>query len=45
MTVELDELWSFLESKQQRQRGELAMDRNTREVVGLALGDRIEQAV
>lgn len=43
LTVEMDELWSFVGNKQQKQWVWLAMDRDTREVVGFALGDRSEQ--
>ena len=38
----MDELWSFVGSKEQKQWVWLAMDRDTREVVGFALGDRSE---
>ena len=43
LTVEMDELWSFVGSKQQKQWVWLAMDRDPREVVGFACGDRSEQ--
>ena len=39
----MDELWSFVGSKQQKQWVWWGMDRDTREVVGFALGDRSEQ--
>jgi IS1 family transposase len=43
LTVEMDELWSFVGSKRQKQWVWLAIDRETREVVGVALGDRSER--
>lgn len=36
----MDELWSFVGGKENKQWVWLAMDRETREVVGFALGDR-----
>ena len=43
LTVEMDELWSFVGSKQYKQWIWLAIDRKTREVVGYAMGDRSQQ--
>jgi insertion element IS1 protein InsB len=41
--MELDELWSFVGSKENKQWVWLAIDRETREVVGFALGDRSQE--
>lgn len=38
--MEMDELWSFVGNKENKQWVWLAIDRETREVVGFALGDR-----
>ncbi len=38
--MEMDELWSFVGSKQHKQWVWLAIDRQTREVLGFAIGDR-----
>ena len=40
LTIECDEAWSFVGKKQQKQWIWLAMDRNTREIVGVHVGDR-----
>ena len=39
----MDELWSFVGNKRRNQWVWLVIDRDTREVVGLVLGDRSEQ--
>jgi len=43
LQVECDELWSFVNSKQDKQWVWLALDRDTREIVGLHIGDRSHQ--
>jgi IS1 family transposase len=40
LTVECDELWSFVKKKIAKQWVWLAMDRDTREIVGLHIGSR-----
>lgn len=40
LNVECDELWSFVDSKQNKQWVWLAMDRETREIIGVHIGDR-----
>ena len=40
MTLECDELWSFVGSKRQQQWVWLAINRETREIVGMAIGSR-----
>jgi hypothetical protein len=40
LTLECDELWSFVGDKQQQVWSWLAIDRDTREIVGGALGNR-----
>ncbi len=40
LTVQIDELWSFVNDKDQEQWVWLAMDANTREIVGCYIGDR-----
>ena len=40
VTLECDELWSFSEKKEHKQWVWLALDRNTREVAGVYIGDR-----
>lgn len=40
MILECDELWSFVGSKRQQQWLWLALDRDTREIVGVAVGAR-----
>lgn len=40
MTLECDELWSFVGRKQHQQWLWLAQDRDTREIVGVAIGAR-----
>ncbi len=43
LTVECDEAWSFVNRKENQQWIWLAMDRNTREIVGVYIGDRSKQ--
>jgi len=38
LNVECDELWSFVDSKQNKQWAWLAMDRETREIIGVHIG-------
>ena len=40
LTLQLDELWSFVGCKENKQWLWLAMDVDTREIVGVYLGDR-----
>jgi IS1 family transposase len=40
LTLECDELWSFVRSKRRQQWVWLALDRDTREIVGVAVGAR-----
>jgi IS1 family transposase len=42
LTVECDELWSFVGNKNQKQWVWLALDRETREIIGVAVGARDE---
>jgi len=42
LTIECDELWSFVGNKEQKQWVWLALDRDTREIVGVAIGARDE---
>jgi insertion element IS1 protein InsB len=43
LNVECDELWSFVDCKQNKQWVWLAMDRETREIIGVYIGDRSEE--
>ncbi len=43
LTIECDELWSFVGNKDNRQWVWLAIDRETREIVGVAIGERSRQ--
>jgi len=43
LNVECDELWSFVDGKQNKQWVWLAMDRETREIIGVYIGDRSEE--
>ncbi|MEG4574541.1 IS1 family transposase [Microcoleus sp. N3A4] len=43
LNVECDELWSFVDSKQNKQWVWLAMDRETREIIGVYIGARSEE--
>jgi insertion element IS1 protein InsB len=40
LTIECDEAWSFVQNKKNKQWVWLALDRSTREVVGVHVGDR-----
>lgn len=40
MTIQLDELWSFVGSKENKQWIWLAIDADTREILGVFIGDR-----
>ena len=40
LTVQMDELWSFVDSKGNKQWVWLALDRQTREIIGCHIGDR-----
>jgi len=40
LTIECDEMWSFVGNKEQKQWVWLAIDHNTREIVGVHIGDR-----
>jgi IS1 family transposase len=42
LTIECDELWSFVGDKGNKQWVWLALDRDTREIVGVAIGARDE---
>jgi IS1 family transposase len=43
LNVECDELWSFVDGKQNKQWLWLAMDRESREIIGVYIGDRREE--
>jgi insertion element IS1 protein InsB len=43
LNVECDELWSFVDCQQNKQWVWLAMDRETREIIGVYIGDRSEE--
>jgi insertion element IS1 protein InsB len=43
LNVECDELWSFVDYRQNKQWVWLAMDRDTREIIGVYIGDRSEE--
>jgi IS1 family transposase len=42
LTIECDELWSFIGTKDDKQWLWLVLDRDTREIVGVAIGARNE---
>ncbi len=44
LTVEMDELWSFVDEKDNEQWVWLALDAQTREIVGVHIGDRSAQS-
>lgn len=44
LTIECDEMWSFVESKEQELYIWLAIDRDTREIVGCFVGDRTRKS-
>ena len=39
LTLELDEMWSFVKNKRNKQWIWIALDQKTREIVGLYIGD------
>jgi IS1 family transposase len=39
LTLQLDEMWSFVKNKRKKQWLWIALDQNTREIVGLYIGD------
>ena len=43
LTVQMDELWSFVDNKGNKQWVWLAMDAETREIIGCAIGDRSQE--
>ncbi|PSP29052.1 MAG: hypothetical protein BRC59_10140 [Cyanobacteria bacterium SW_4_48_29] len=45
LTLQLDELWSFVGCKENKQWLWLAMDVDTREIVGVYLGDRTVESL
>jgi insertion element IS1 protein InsB len=44
LTIQCDELWSFVDNKKNKQWVWLALDVTTREIVGVYIGDRDEKA-
>lgn len=44
MTIQLDEMWSFVSSLQNKQWIWLAIDADSREIVGVFIGDRSRQS-
>lgn len=44
LTIQLDEMWSFVGSKENKQWIWLALDADTREIVGVFIGDRSRQS-
>ena len=44
LTIQLDEMWSFVGSKENKQWIWLAIDADSREIVGVFIGDRSRQA-
>lgn len=44
LTIECDEMWSFVDSKQNKQYIWLAIDRDTREIVGCYVGDHSRES-
>ena len=44
LTIQLDEMWSFVGSKENKQWVWLAIDADTREIVGVFIGDRSRQS-
>ena len=44
MTIQLDEMWSFVNSKQNKQWIWLAIDADSREIVGVFVGERSRHA-
>jgi insertion element IS1 protein InsB len=44
LTLELDEMWSFVKNKRNKQWIWIALDQKTREIVGLYIGDRSKKS-
>ena len=44
LTIQLDEMWSFVRSKDNKQWIWLAIDADSREIVGVYVGDRSRQS-
>lgn len=44
LTIECDEAWSFVSNKNNQQWKELALDKKTREIVGVYIGDRSKES-
>ena len=44
LTLELDEMWSFVKNKRNRQCLWIALDQKTREIVGLYIRDRSKKS-
>jgi IS1 family transposase len=44
LTLQLDEMWSFVKKKRKKQWIWIALDQNTREIVGLYIGDRSKKS-
>jgi IS1 family transposase len=44
LTIECDELWSFVGNKQNKQWVWLAFDRDSKEIVGVYIGDRSRES-
>jgi len=44
LTLQLDEMWSLVKNKRKKQWIWIALDQNTREIVGLYIGDRSKKS-
>jgi IS1 family transposase len=44
LTLELDEMWSFVKNQRNKQLIWIALDQKTREIVGLYIGDRSKKS-
>jgi len=44
LTLQLDKMWSFVKNKREKQWLWIALDQNTREIVGLYIGDRSKKS-
>jgi IS1 family transposase len=44
LTLQLDEMWSFIKNKRKKQWLWIALDQNTREIVGRYIGDRSKKS-
>ena len=44
LILELDEIWSFVKNKRNKQWLWIALDRKTSEIVGLYIGDRSKKS-